>query len=243
MALSNVLRSLFHSEFPTVIRHGPFHRPARPLRTAQYPRLFSSTVPTSSIKLIDNAQDITTEPQGSVPSDKPAEAIDFSPESSIPFEELMCSADSAKKSKDAKKKQKPNKGPENDKSSGANKNATKAYKAPKDNKKRELWKIQKEALKEKLSPDALDGIRHLHQTDPARFTTAVLAEEFKTSPEAIRRILKSKWTPSGAEVENRRKRWERRHDRIWSHKAELGLRPFVKRAAPFSDSQKLYKDE
>ncbi|KAJ5223836.1 Required for respiratory growth protein 9 mitochondrial [Penicillium chermesinum] len=128
-----------------------------------------------------------------------------------------------------------------------------AYKAPKDNKKRELWKIQKEALKEKfptgwnppkrLSPDALDGIRHLHQTDPARFTTAVLAEEFKTSPEAIRRILKSKWTPSGAEVENRRKRWERRHDRIWSHKAELGLRPFVKRAAPFSDSQKLYKDE
>lgn len=47
------------------------------------------------------------------------------------------------------------------------------------------------------------------------------------SPEAIRRILKSKWRPSGEELEERRKRWEKRHDRIWSHLSELGLRPKV----------------
>ncbi|KAL5051451.1 hypothetical protein BDW71DRAFT_171084 [Aspergillus fruticulosus] len=112
---------------------------------------------------------------------------------------------------------------------------TSANTAPKPPKKREAWQIQKEVLKrkfpagwappKKLSPDAMEGIRHLHHTAPDRFTTAVLAEEFKVSPEAIRRILKSKWRPSGEELEVRRRRWEKRHDRIWSHLSELGLRP------------------
>ena len=116
----------------------------------------------------------------------------------------------------------------------------------------EEWQVQKGALEKKfptgwnpqkkLSPDALDGIRQLHATAPERFTTSVLAEEFKVSPESIRRILKSKWKPSGQEVESRRKRWERRHERIWSHMAELGLRPMTKAALPMSDSKTLYRD-
>ncbi|PYH78009.1 hypothetical protein BO82DRAFT_249753, partial [Aspergillus uvarum CBS 121591] len=51
----------------------------------------------------------------------------------------------------------------------------------------------------KLSPDAIEGIRHLHQVAPEQFTTPVLAEQFKVSPEAIRRILKSKWRASDKE--------------------------------------------
>ncbi|RHZ64462.1 mitochondrial ribosome assembly protein RRG9 [Aspergillus thermomutatus] len=120
----------------------------------------------------------------------------------------------------------------------------------KSKKKKELWQIQKEALKKKfkegwnppkkLSPDALEGIRHLHAVAPERFTTPVLAEQFQVSPEAIRRILKSKWRPSPEEMEKRRERWDRRHDRIWSQMAELGLRPPKRRADKFSDVKVLY---
>ncbi|PYH44219.1 mitochondrial ribosome assembly protein RRG9 [Aspergillus saccharolyticus JOP 1030-1] len=116
-------------------------------------------------------------------------------------------------------------------------------------KKKEHWQIQKAALKEKfkegwnppkkLSPDAMEGIRHLHQMAPDQFTTPVLAEQFKVSPEAIRRILKSKWRASETEMEDRRKRWERRHDRIWAHMAELGLRPRTKATEKYQDSQNL----
>lgn len=48
----------------------------------------------------------------------------------------------------------------------------------------------------KLSREAMDGLRALHAHDPETFTTPVLAEKFKVSPEAVRRILRSKWTPS-----------------------------------------------
>ncbi|PYI28536.1 hypothetical protein BP00DRAFT_428290 [Aspergillus indologenus CBS 114.80] len=116
-------------------------------------------------------------------------------------------------------------------------------------KKKEHWQTQKAALKEKfkegwnppkkLSPDAIEGIRHLHQVAPEQFTTPVLAEQFKVSPEAIRRILKSKWRASDKEMEDRRKRWERRHDRIWAHMTELGLRPPTKNTEKLQDSQVL----
>ncbi|KAJ5463932.1 hypothetical protein N7475_007067 [Penicillium sp. IBT 31633x] len=119
--------------------------------------------------------------------------------------------------------------------------------------KPENWQVQKAALKEKfangwnppkkLSPDALDGIRTLHAKAPEKFTTAVLADEFQVSPEAIRRILKSKWRPSEDEMESRRKRWENRHDRIWSRMAELGLRPSTDRTRPVSDFHVLYDDK
>ncbi|KAJ5973063.1 uncharacterized protein N7479_002981 [Penicillium vulpinum] len=128
----------------------------------------------------------------------------------------------------------------------------KQFSESKGKRKPETWQVQKAALKDKfaggwnppkkLSPDALDGIRHLHAKAPEQFTTAVLAEEFEMSPEAIRRILKSKWRPSEDEMESRRKRWENRHDRIWSRMAELGLRPSTDRTRSLSDFHVLYDD-
>lgn len=120
-------------------------------------------------------------------------------------------------------------------------------------KRLEPWQMQKGALEKKfpsgwnpakkLSPDAMDGIRHLHASAPERFTTKVLADEFKVSPESIRRILKSKWRPSEAEMDSRNKRWEKRHDRIWSQMAELGLRPATKSTLPLSDANTLYEKD
>ncbi|KAJ5599126.1 mitochondrion organization and biogenesis protein [Penicillium hetheringtonii] len=119
-------------------------------------------------------------------------------------------------------------------------------KKKKDNAKKKHWKKKFPDgwnPAKRLSPDALDGIRHLHATAPDRFTTAVLAEEFKVSPEAIRRILKSKWRPSENEMEKRRVRWENRHERIWSQMAELGLRRPSKRAQALSDTRGLFRDK
>ncbi|RAO66786.1 uncharacterized protein BHQ10_002798 [Talaromyces amestolkiae] len=100
--------------------------------------------------------------------------------------------------------------------------------------KRPHWQTQKEALekkfeegwhpRKKLPPDSLDTIRHLHATKPDVWTTPVLADQFKISPEAIRRILKSKWQPTEEERERREARWEERYKKIYSHMAELGLR-------------------
>jgi len=100
----------------------------------------------------------------------------------------------------------------------------------------EPWQTQKEALKDKfgdagwnprkkLSPDTMEGIRALHAENPDKYSTPMLAEHFKVSPEAVRRILKSKWRPSEKEMDKRRERWAKRHDRIWDQMAELGLRP------------------
>jgi len=100
---------------------------------------------------------------------------------------------------------------------------------------REPWQIQKAALKEKfkegwnprkkLSPDALAGIRAIHAQFPEQYTTSVLAEKFEVSPEAIRRILKSRWTPKEEETLDRQRRWFLRGQKIWSRYAELGLKP------------------
>ncbi|KAI9770697.1 MAG: Required for respiratory growth protein 9 mitochondrial [Geoglossum simile] len=100
----------------------------------------------------------------------------------------------------------------------------------------EPWQIQKDVLEAKfgiggwnprkrLSPDALDGIRALNAQFPDKYTTPVLAEQFKVSPEAIRRILKSKWRPSDEEVEGRRARWDKRGEKIWEKMVELGVKP------------------
>ena len=101
---------------------------------------------------------------------------------------------------------------------------------------REPWQTQKKALSEKfgstgwlprkrLSPDTLEGIRALHGQYPDRFTTPILADQFKVSPEAIRRILKSKWRPNDEEEERRRQRWEKRGLNIWSQMVEMGIKP------------------
>jgi len=102
--------------------------------------------------------------------------------------------------------------------------------------KREPWQVQKKALLEKfgssgwsprkrLSPDSLEGIRALHAQYPDKYTTPVLADQFKVSPEAVRRILKSKWRPNDDEEDSRRDRWNKRGVNIWSQMNELGIKP------------------
>ena len=101
---------------------------------------------------------------------------------------------------------------------------------------REPWQIQKKALAEKfgergwiprkkLSPDALDGIRSLHAQDRETYSTESLADIFKVSPEAIRRILKSRWKPNDDEQEDRRRRWVARGETIWNHLVDLDVKP------------------
>ncbi|KAI9820643.1 MAG: Required for respiratory growth protein 9 mitochondrial [Pycnora praestabilis] len=101
---------------------------------------------------------------------------------------------------------------------------------------RETWQIQKSALLEKfgsqswtprkrLSPDALEGIRALNAQYPNKYTTPVLADQFKVSPDAIRRILKSKWRPNDEEEADRRHRWDKRGEKIWTQMVELGVKP------------------
>ncbi|PSN63535.1 required for respiratory growth protein 9, mitochondrial [Corynespora cassiicola Philippines] len=103
-------------------------------------------------------------------------------------------------------------------------------------KKKEPWQIQKEAIRKKLdgqawnprkklSPDTMEGIRHLHKTQPEKFTTPILAQHFKLSSEAIRRILRSKWRPTDEEQEERMRRWDKRGEKIWSNLVELGVKP------------------
>jgi hypothetical protein len=97
------------------------------------------------------------------------------------------------------------------------------------------WQVQKHALTKKfppgwvprkrLSPDTVEGIRNLHAQYPTKYTTPVLADQFKVSPEAIRRILKSKWRPSDEEEEERRERWEKRGKKIWEDLSEKGVKP------------------
>ena len=89
------------------------------------------------------------------------------------------------------------------------------------------WAQHRASLKEKfpdgwapphkLSRAAMDGLRALHAHDPDTFTTPVLADKFRVSPEAVRRILRGKWQPT-QEQRTRLLERERRHrqDRIRS---------------------------
>ncbi|KAF2089855.1 hypothetical protein K490DRAFT_35284 [Saccharata proteae CBS 121410] len=115
-------------------------------------------------------------------------------------------------------------------------NLEKAEEASKSHEDKEPWQIQKAALKAKfgdqgwspkrrLSPDALEGIRTLHKSNPEVYTTPALAQEFKVSPEAIRRILRSKWRPTEEEDEDRARRWQKRGEQIWNNMAQMGVRP------------------
>ena len=130
----------------------------------------------------------------------------------------------------------PNSTPKGSRPGSTSKADTKAKSARPPIAEREPWQAQKEALqkkfgsegwnpRKKLSPDTIDGIRALNQQYPDKYPSPVLAEKFKVSPEAIRRILKSKWRPSPEKAAERRERWARRHDRIWDQQAAIGLRP------------------
>lgn len=97
------------------------------------------------------------------------------------------------------------------------------------------WQKQKEALKAKfpegwrpikrLSPDAMAGIRALNAQFPDTYNSEHLSKRFEVSPEAIRRILRSKWTPSAETEEKRQERWHRRGLQVWERKAALGIKP------------------
>jgi hypothetical protein len=100
---------------------------------------------------------------------------------------------------------------------------------------REHWQIDKEARSKKfpdgwnppkrLSPDAVAGIRALHAQMPERYTTEALSQEFGVTAEAIRRMLKSKWSPSPEEETDRQRRWLKRGQQVWSRYADLGMKP------------------
>ena len=101
---------------------------------------------------------------------------------------------------------------------------------------RESWQLQKAAIKDKLgeqhwnprkriSPDAIAGVRSLHASDRGVYSTERLADYFQISPDAVRRILKSKWQPREEEAVQRRERWERRGERKWAELASQGVRP------------------
>ena len=66
----------------------------------------------------------------------------------------------------------------------------------------------------KVSREAMDALRHLHQLDPVRFSTPLLADKFRISVEAVRRILKSKWEPT-REQKARMAEREREARRRW----------------------------
>ena len=66
----------------------------------------------------------------------------------------------------------------------------------------------------KLSRQAMDGLRVLHMHDPETFSTPMLAEKFHISPEAVRRILRSRWEPS-PEQRARLLRREMRERQAW----------------------------
>lgn len=106
----------------------------------------------------------------------------------------------------------------------------------KEKRPQEAWGIQKSALVQKfgatgwsprkrLSPDTLSGIRALHASNPDIYSVEMLQEHFKITPEAIRRILKSKWRPSEEEVVDRMQRWEKRGVRKWREMSEQGQKP------------------
>jgi hypothetical protein len=259
LALPTLLRSVFRSEV-TCDLSSPVRRwpPLRPLQLSQHTRPF-----TSNLRFLQSQSDdsVSAQPEfysspSSESTPQPASTLDSTapPQKNRPQGTKSRPTNKPRNTKDQTETKKPrDRKDRKDSDKEKDKKRDKANKLPKQPKKPETWEIQKDALGKKfpdgwnpakrLSPDALDGIRHLHTTAPDRFTTAVLAEEFKISPEAIRRILKSKWRPSEGEMDKRRVRWENRHERIWSQMAELGLRPPTQRSQPLSDTRGLFKDK
>lgn len=255
LALPSVLRSLFRAEFASEVRpQVSFYNRARVLslrRASLSPRDFQSkrTITTS----ISRSQESQSEQPPS--STEPSSATDNSSPSQFEHVAETAPEDNSKHTGKSQRRTESSRAPPDAKSKSQRPPSMlqQLQQSQQKKKKREGWQIQKDALKgkfkegwnptKKLSPDALDGIRHLHAMAPDRFTTPVLAEQFKVSPEAVRRILKSKWKASESEMDDRRKRWEKRHDRIWSQMAELGLRPKRKRTQEIDDSKVLYEDD
>lgn len=78
--------------------------------------------------------------------------------------------------------------------------------------------------RKKISPDAMVGLKTLHVQDPDQFTIPKLSGLFKLSPDAVRRILKSKWQPNEEEAKRRDERWKRRgREVVEKYKEQAGL--------------------
>ncbi|KAK6528294.1 Required for respiratory growth protein 9 mitochondrial [Arthrobotrys megalospora] len=95
------------------------------------------------------------------------------------------------------------------------------------------WKIHKDAVMSKLrnktwnpfsrlSPAAVATLKQLKQENPG-MTVEEYAPIFKISPDALRRILKSKWTPTPEQEADRIERWKRRGKNVWQEWEEKGL--------------------
>jgi len=94
------------------------------------------------------------------------------------------------------------------------------------------WRVQKEALRDKfpegwappkrLSREAMDLIRVLVKEQPDVYTTPVLAERFKVSPEAIRRIVRSRFSLPPGERERREERRKLQRQEKIAEDAENG---------------------
>ena len=77
--------------------------------------------------------------------------------------------------------------------------------------------------RKRLSPTAMQGIKSLHARDPS-YDVPHLASLFKVSPDAIRRILRSKWVPTVEENQRREERWRARGEQITEERKSLDTR-------------------
>ncbi|CCF56217.1 hypothetical protein KAFR_0A07830 [Kazachstania africana CBS 2517] len=86
------------------------------------------------------------------------------------------------------------------------------------------WERHKAAIKKKtggqrwnpnkkLSREQMEGIRLLKKQFP-KMTASDLGSRFKVSPEAISKILKSKWHPNDSEAQKLQARWKKRGEKI-----------------------------
>lgn len=114
----------------------------------------------------------------------------------------------------------------------------------------EEWKRHRAGLQEsfpdgwlppkKLSREAMNGLRMLHAYDSDVFTTPVLASKFRISPEAVRRILKSKWEPTR---ERRQKLAERERMNIRERLRRARLEEAKSRIEAIAAKKKADKEE
>ncbi|CAG8468643.1 6242_t:CDS:2 [Acaulospora colombiana] len=75
--------------------------------------------------------------------------------------------------------------------------------------------------KKKVSREIMDEIRTLHEQAPEENTPKILSQQFKISPEAVRRILRSKWTPDPKRLERQKQKLEEKLSKL---KAERKLK-------------------
>ncbi|KAK6535341.1 Required for respiratory growth protein 9 mitochondrial [Orbilia ellipsospora] len=95
------------------------------------------------------------------------------------------------------------------------------------------WQRHKDAVRDKLggsqwkpfsrlSPAAVATLKQL-KAENKGMKVEEFAPIFKISPDAMRRILRSKWTPTAKEEESRMERWKKRGDQVWQKWADDGM--------------------